>query len=633
MLRGLQKATANWLGRVVTGIILGLIAISFAVWGIGDVFRGFGRSTVASIGNTEITIEEFRRTYNDRLQQLARQIGRPLTPDQARALGFDRQLLGELLAEAAVDDHARRLRLGLSDEEIAKRIYSDPNFRGITGQFDRARFEQVIRQFGFTEARYVAEQRRVALRRQIVETVSGDIKVPQTVLDLRNRFENEERGIEYVRLAPAQAGDIAAPTPEELSKYFDANKFRYRAPEYRKLAVMVVTPEATARPAEVSDEEAKRHFEQNRSRFVTPERREVQQIVFPTMEEARAAKGRLAAGTTFQALADERGLKEQDVNLGLVAKSGIIDQAVADAAFALKQGDVSDAVQGRFGAVLVRVARIEPEKAQPFEQLAAGIKKDIATERARADVLQLHDKVEDARAGGLALSEVGKKLEVPVRTVEAVDRSGRDPAGKAIEDLPQASELISNAFASDVGVENDPLEVQGGFIWYDVVDVTPARERTLDEVRERVEQGWRDEQIAARLKAKADEIVEKMKGRDLAAVAGEYGLKRETAEKLKRGSPTPAVPANALAEVFRSARGEAANAEGVRATERLVFRVTDIAVPKLDPESEAVKQIATVLRRTMGEDMLAQYISQLEIDLGASVNQSALRTAVGGSAN
>src|SRR5712671_2286610 len=121
MLRGMRKASSNWLGRAVMAVVLGLIAVSFAIWGIGDIFRGFGRATVAKIGRTEIGVEQFRQIYNDRLQQVSRQLRRPLTGDQARSLGFDRQILGQLIAEAALDERARQLRLGLSDQEVAKR--------------------------------------------------------------------------------------------------------------------------------------------------------------------------------------------------------------------------------------------------------------------------------------------------------------------------------------------------------------------------------------------------------------------------------------------------------------------------------------------------------------------------------
>src|SRR5215475_7598676 len=189
MLRGIRTASANWLGKAVMGVVMGLLIVSFAIWGIGDIFRGFGRSSLAKIGHTEIGIEQFRQIYNDRLQQLGRQIGRPISPDQARALGFDRQLLGQLVAETALDERARQLGLGLSDAEIARLITEDPMFRGFTGQFDRGRFEQIIRQAGFTEARYVAEQRRVSLRRQLAETISGEVEAPKSLIDALNRYE------------------------------------------------------------------------------------------------------------------------------------------------------------------------------------------------------------------------------------------------------------------------------------------------------------------------------------------------------------------------------------------------------------------------------------------------------------
>ena len=182
MLRGIHKASANWLGRAVMGVILGLIAISFGVWGIGDIFRGFGQSTVAKVGRTEIGIEQFRQIYNDRLQELSRRGGRPITPRSGpRCFGFDRQILGQLIAETALDERARDLGLGMPEAEIAKRITDDPTFRGINGQFDHNRFLQIIRQAGYTEPRFMAEQRRSLLRQQLVGAVTGEVTPPKGI--------------------------------------------------------------------------------------------------------------------------------------------------------------------------------------------------------------------------------------------------------------------------------------------------------------------------------------------------------------------------------------------------------------------------------------------------------------------
>src|SRR5262245_576400 len=187
MLRGLRKASSNWIGKTIMAAVVGFLVISFAIWGIGDIFRGATRSAVATIGSTEITGEQFRQLFNDRLQQLSRQVNRPVTPAQARALGFDQRLLAQLISEAALDDRARALGLGVSDAEVARHIRQDPSFQGITGQFDRSRFEQMIRNAGFTEQRFVAEQRKVSLRRQLADAITGNTAAPNAEVEAFSR--------------------------------------------------------------------------------------------------------------------------------------------------------------------------------------------------------------------------------------------------------------------------------------------------------------------------------------------------------------------------------------------------------------------------------------------------------------
>src|SRR5215211_1892085 len=161
MLRGMRKASSNWLGKVVMAVVMGVLIVSFGVWGIADIFKGFGQSTLLKVGRTEISTETFRQIYTDKLQQLSRQFGRPLTQEQARLFGLDRQVLQQTIAEAALDEEARRMGLGQSEAETMRTIYNDPNFKGLNGQFDPARFQAAIRQFGYSEQRYITEQRRV----------------------------------------------------------------------------------------------------------------------------------------------------------------------------------------------------------------------------------------------------------------------------------------------------------------------------------------------------------------------------------------------------------------------------------------------------------------------------------------
>jgi peptidyl-prolyl cis-trans isomerase D len=224
-------------------VVMGVLIISFGVWGIADIFKGFGQSTLATVGRTEISINEFRQLYTDKLQQIGRQFGRPLTMDQARAFGIDRQLLQQTIAEATLDEEARRLGLGQSDAETMRMIVNDPNFKGVGGNFDPQRFQALIRQFGFSEQRYVADQRRVSLRRQIAGTITAGLEPPKTMIEALSRFQNEQRSIEYVKLDAAHAGTIDPPSPETLAAYFEDHKAQFRAPEYRKISFVAITPD------------------------------------------------------------------------------------------------------------------------------------------------------------------------------------------------------------------------------------------------------------------------------------------------------------------------------------------------------------------------------------------------------
>ena len=610
--------------------VMGVLIVSFAVWGIADIFKGFGQSSLAKVGGTEISTEQFRQIYTDKLQQLGRSFGRPLSSEQARAFGLDRQVLQQTIAEAALDEEARRMGLAQSQEETMRLIYSDPNFKGLGGAFDPARFQATIRQFGYTEQRYLAEQRRVGLRRQIVGTVSADIEPSKVLIDALTRFQNEQRSIEYVKLDAAQAGTIDPPSPEALAAYFEDHKTQFRAPEYRKLSFVAINPEEIGKWTEVSDEDAKKIFELNRDKLGTPEKREVSQIVFPNEGEAQAARSRIASGTSFDDLAKERNLNPSDVNLGMIAKTSIIDPALADAAFALPSGEVSQPVQGRFGVALVKIGKIEPGVMPTFESVAAQVKKEIATERARAKVNEIQNKMEDERSGGANVVEASQKLSLTPVTIDAVDRSGRLPNGQPVTNIPRGLDVVSQAFNSDVGVDNEPIQFAGGYVWYDVLGITPSRERTLDEVRGEVEAKWREDQISSKLRAKATEMVQKLEhGGTLAEVAASAGLKVDTAAGFRRDAATPGVPSAAITAAFRTPKDGVGQTPGSGGSEWIVFRVTDVVVPPVETASEELKKLKDTLQRGLTDELVAQYVNKIESEIGTTINQAAFAQVTG----
>ncbi len=629
----MRKASSNLLGKAIMTLVMGVLIVSFGVWGIGDIFRGFGQSTLAKVGSTEISIEQFRQLYTDRLQQLSRQFGRPITPDQARAFGLDRSILQQTLAETALDEGARKLGLAQSDAEVLKAIASDPNFRGINGQFDPSRFAQIIRQFGYNESRYIGEQRRVALRRQLAGTVTDGLEPNPVQVEAMARFQNEQRSIEYVKLTPAQAGTIEAPSPEALATYYDENKTAFRAPEYRRIAILTVTPASLTKADAISDEDVRKLYEQRKATLSTPEKREVSQIVFPSMDAAKAAREKIVAGTPFADVAKEAGFSAADTDLGLVTKTEIADPAVADAVFALPANEISQPIQGRFGAVLARVGKIEAGSTPTYESQAPALRHDLAMERARATIEDLRNKMEDERGGGANVVDAASKLGLTATVIEAVDRSGRGPDGKPVAGLPAGTDVIAKAFDSDVGVENDPISFEGGYLWFDVLGTTPSQERPLDQVRDQVEARWREDQITKRLRDKAREMLEQLgKGTPFADIAKSADLKLETALGFKRDGAFAGVPTSVVQQVFRAAKGDTGEARAA-GNDFIIYRVTDIVAPPFDPNSEDAKKIRDTISRALADEQVGEYVGGLEQQLGTQINQAAFAQITGAGSN
>jgi peptidyl-prolyl cis-trans isomerase D len=632
MLQGINRIGRSWIGKIVVAVLFGFLIISFAIWGIGDIFRGAVRTDVANVGGTGVSADAYRNAYQSEIQRLARQTRQSITLERARALGIDAQVLGRLITEATLDQKARRLGLGVSDQLVAKTIVEDPNFQDPNGRFDRARFEETLFSNQLNEAGYVREQRAVIARMQLAEAISGAVPVPLAMREAIHRYSNERRSAAYLTVPASIVGEIAAATDEQLKSFYEERKNAFRAPEYRTIHVISVTAETVAKPETVSEVDARQRYEQLKaSRFGTPEKRAVQQIVFPTMEQAQAASKRLKEGASFEAVAAENNVGAKDLELGTFAKTEMVDQAVADAAFSLQQGAASEPIEGRFGNVIVRVTRVEPESVRPFEEVANEVKRDLARERGRNEIDTMHDAVEDMRASARPLAEVAREKGLPLVTIGPVDRTGRDKSGAPLQNLPEREALLNAAFNSDIGADNEALRTRdGGYVWFDVTGIEPARDKPLDEIRETVVAQWRSDQIAKRLADKARAIVERLdKGEALEMIAGELALQTSTVSDLARSTPRDNLPVEVVNRIFSVPVGKAASA-APNDESRVVFKVTGATMPPFVTSTNEASRVEEQLRIMLGDDLLTQYIAQLQKDIGVSISEQNVRRALGG---
>lgn len=633
MMQGLRNAGQTWLGKLVVTVLFGMLILSFAIWGIADIFRGYGRSTAATVGSTEIAVDQLRFTYQNELQRISRQTRGAISAETARQLGLDRAVLSRMVAEAAMDERVRQLGLGISDDTIAQAILADPNFKGADGKFDRRLFDAAIRDAGYSEARFIADQRKVYLRQHLNEGVAGGVVPPATLKEAMHRLANETRSVEYVTL-PADKITPATPDDAALQKFFDERKASFRAPEYRSLNILALTADQIAKPDEVSDADArKRYDEVKTARFGSPERRAIRQMRFPSMEEAQAASEKIKGGATFASIATERNLSDRDLDLGRLTRGEMVDRVVADAAFALAKDAVSDPINGQFGPALVIVTEIEPENVRPYEDVAGELKIEIARARAQDRIREIHDKIEDQRASAKPLPEVAQSLGLALRPIETVDRQGNDRAGKAVADLPERETLLRQAFGSDIGADNEPISTRdNGYVWFEVTKVDPARDRTLGEVRDEVLARFKEDDVNRQLIDKAAALAKKVEGGEtLAAVATAEGLDApKTATGLKRDAASGDISRPAAVQIFNAPVGRVLSATAANGKDRLLIKITDAVVPPFVTTTQAAGQIDDQLRSQLAQDLLATYVARVQSDIGVRINPEAVRLAIGG---
>lgn len=631
MLKSMRDSAQGWLGRVVMAILMSLIILSFAIWGIGDIFRGFGENNLARVGRIEIGADTFRNAYQTELQRQQRMERRNITNEEAHQYGLDRQVLSRLVGEAALDDQVHGLGLAVSEESIRKAIMKDDNFKGMTGQFDRQNFDAFLRDEGFTEKSYVRQQRGVQTRHEIIDSLTSGLQLPKALLEAMHRFQTETRSVDYILIPTAAAGALPAPSQGELKGFFQENQTLYGIPEYRGLVILTVTPALIAKPDEVSDGDARTRYEEVKNeRFGAPEKRTVEQILYSSEADAKAARAKIDAGKTFGDLLKEKNLTSKDASLGTVTRGALIDKSVADAAFSLKEGEVSAPVKAQFGTVIVRTGKIVASTVKPYSEVAGELKHEIALQRAQKDIDRLHDAIEDQRTSGKSLTEAAKSVGIEPRIIATIDAMGNDPQGVPAKDLVDATALMKAAFASDIGVDNDTLRVQGGgYQWFEVTRIDKARDKTFDEAKADVEKAWRDDQAGKSLLAKTAELTKKLDaGESLAAIAAAEGkLEIKHANDVRRAGSS-SLAGNVVTQIFNVPVHRAGSVESEDGG-RFLFQVADSVVPVFDAQAPEITNIIGDVKAGLKEDIVAQYLAKLESDIGVKLNAKSFAAATG----
>lgn len=633
MLDGLRIMSKNLFGRLILASFAAVIVVGFGLWGIRDMFSNFRGNELATVGTTDIGLQQYQTAYQTQLQRLQRQAQRAISGEEAKKFGLDRQVLAELITSAALDQDAKRLGLGLPDSELARQIQSEKIFAGPNGAFDVETMRRILRDNGYSEESYVREQRAVALRKQIAQSTTGDVFAPQVLLEAINQFANQTRKADYVMLPAPDLTQAATPSDEAVQAFFNQRKSAYRAPEYRNVVVLVVTPESLAKSLTIDDSLAQKVFDETKERFATAEKRQLIQLTFADAKQADAASARLKAGESFDAVAADKSSGGVRADLGLTTRDAIFDAEVAAAAFGVQKTGVVGPVAGKFGTVLVDVLAIEPGAQKAFDAVKDQIKSELALSQAKQALQATHDRIEDLRSSGKSLTEAAAAVNLtPVTAVTDASGAQKGVAGQpgpAVAALTSAPELTKAIFASDVGVDNDAVALKnGGYGWFEIAAIEPTRPLALDEVRAQVLAAVQQSDSQSALAQKANELAKKLDaGETFKTLAQTQNLTLQQSPALKRAAGQ-ALPDSAIQQIFGTPLGGAGVAIGPNGS-RILFQVTEATTPPLDLNEQTIKGLRPQLEASLADDIFSQYVSGLESALGVRINQAAMRAISG----
>ena len=616
--------TKNPVVRIVTFALFGLLIASFAVWGIGDIFRGATPvRAVAEIGGDPILERDYTQALSREINRISRNLGGQLEMDQARAFGIPDQVLSQMIGRALFDRKAAELGIFVTDDQIRRLIAREDAFKNDLGGFDRARFEQQLRLLGMGEGEYVATLRRDIIRQQLAGAVSEAVTVPRQLVEALYGYRNERRVAQYLLVRNDSITVLAAPDGPALEAFHKEFSGRFMAPARRAVTLVQVRAADLAAESAVSEARLREEFEARFEDLVTPEKRKLEQIVFQDEAPAREARTRLDGGATFATVAEEM-TGEPPIDLGVMAKDALPSN-LAEPAFALSEGTASAPVESVLGWHILRVIKIEPRQEPTFEAVREELATDIAMQIATDSMVSIANQFDDELGAGASLEEAARALALTPRRIESIDRQGRDPAGEPVTGLP-TDRFLALTFQTDTGRESLLTETANGdFFILRVDSVTPAQIRPLDEVRAEVTELWRDAQRAKLAREKAEALAERIKsGNEFEVVAAEAGLTVAQTKPVTRfdtavaSTPSPTL-ASKLFQVSVGAVTTATAAEG-----HLVAKLIEVvaADPYTDPDTVAAVRESLV--GALQGDLLEQFLATMRGEYGVEIKEQAI---------
>ena len=558
-------------------ILVGLLVLAFAVWGVNDIFVPGVRNAVVSVGDASVSTRDFNRDLQSRLREIAVQRGEGLTNEEAYQQGIHRDLMAQYQVRLAVEKDAQDLGVGVNRADAKAYIEAIPAFKSdITQEFDRDKLESALARSrnGYTIKKFEDDVLRDLRRIQTVEAIVGGIQAPAGFAKRQFDFLSEQRKATVLTLNKAAVPTPETPSDEVLQSYLDENAARYTAPEYRQVTLIRLEPSGFLPDVagEISEKDVQDEFDSRVARGVLGEKasRDVVVLTAPDEKTAQDAATRLAAGEAPALVASALGLVSPDRFDG-VEKNQLLDPVTDEAAFALNEGEAraSENSLGSWEAIFV--PSVTAATTPDFSSVEEEIRYTLGVEEAKTRIFEISNDMDTRLINGDTLESIADALDLPMEGYDFIDRLGQTPDGLSmngstrIPGIAQDDELLRLIFTEDIGFDTDIYPTnQEGIVAFRVTDVIDSTVKPLSDVKDQVLSAWKNEKIQEALTERGLALAQEIRdGRTLEEISEELGEAAKIEDRgISRAQPPRDIPGSVVVDLLTSDVGEISRGSG-----------------------------------------------------------------------
>ena len=637
MLDGMRRHI-GWLKWSLAIVVLAFVFLYVPQFVDDTVVPGMPSEVLATVGDHEITVSQFRQLYLQQLQAYRLQSSGEITEEVLRSLGVDRQLLQGIITRYVALSEAERLGLSVSDAEVRERIISLPAFQQ-NGQFiGEQQYQQLLRVQSppLTAAQFEEEVRSDIMLDRLQSAVTEWIAVSDEEVAEAHRQRNEKVRVELVAFRGDDYRDQVEVADADIELLYGQESDRYQEPEKRKLRFLLIDESVLRDGITLSDDEIQQYYDANLNQYSTPGQVRASHILLRTegADEAEIEAGaaelvaQARAGADFAELAGQHSDDEETSgnggDLGLFGRGRMVPE-FETAAFALDVDAISEPVKSLFGFHIIKVTEKQEESRQPLDEVRESIADTLKRERAssRSSALAQSIAAEVSTPDDLERAASARGLEV--------QESGFAAPGEPILGLGLASAVSAQAFQMELNQVSGPISTPTGPAFVTVIERQDPFVPPLEDVRARVSEDVLRRKALTLAQVKAEEAASALQqAEDFARAAEEADLTVATSTLITRGSPFPEVGIDAAVEAVAfelPVGGVSGVVEAAAAA--VVVRVAEREDVTPEELADARDDLRTELLQTRQNQFYSSYLTAAQERLPIDVDTAVFDLAVG----